>query len=164
MSQSGNIGIFLEKFKTIQETFLDYLDDDENNEANFGKLNQLLEDAKIQDNKQDFRLFLHFILKVANNHHRCPNFYSKIDRILQDFSDDLNEYKNTELFRLFRSNKRLLLLLIESKILPVDEYFVKQISNKKYSLKKYPQYFAPEIKSFMEEKLLPKFDPERENI
>ena len=59
---------------------------------------------------------------------------------------------------IFKSNKRILLFLIEEKILTVDEYFVKQIIKDKYLKRKYPQYFTPEIRSFMNEKWFPKYN------
>lgn len=64
------------------------------------------------------------------------------------------------------SNKRILLFLIEEQILAVDEYFAKQITKPKYLSRKYPQYFAPEIAPFMNEKWFPKdeiWDDEDEN-
>ena len=156
MSESDCIEKFLEKFKSIQDAFLDFLDDEDNLEINFYNLCKLFEDSKIKNCQHDVRLFLRLLLKVANNHHRCPNFFSKIDRILKYFSDDIKKYKKDEIFRLFQSNKRLLLFLIEEKILPVDEYFGKQICSNKYLSKEYIRYFAPEIKQFTKEKWFPK--------
>ena len=105
---------------------------------------------------------MHFLLTVVNNRHRDTNFFSKIERILLLFKDELTKLKNDEIFQLFRSNKRILLFLIEEEILQVDEYFVKQITNGKYSEKKYPQYFAPEIQPFINKVWFPKYDPNDE--
>ena len=158
MSESDNIEKFLEKYKNIQEAFLEFIDDEENIEVNIQILKQLLGDTKSRDYKHHVRLFLSLLLQISNCHHRGPNFFSKIDRILHLFSDDIKKYNNDEIFQLFQSNKRLLLFLIEEKILTVDEYFVKQIGSEKYLSKKYPQYFMPEIKPFMEEEWFTKFD------
>ena len=79
MSIGDSIEIFLEKFKTIQETLLEYLDSEENIDDNFQTLHQLFKDSKIQECQHDFRLFLHLLLKVVNNRHRCPDFFSKIE-------------------------------------------------------------------------------------
>ena len=164
MSESDSIENLLENFNNIQEAFLDYLDNEENIDKNFENFNQLFEDAKIRDCKHEFRLFLHFILKVTNNRHHTPNFFNKIDRILQFLKDDFKEFKNEIIFQLFQGNKRILLFLIEEKILIVDKYFVKRIISKKYLAKNYPQYFAPEIKPFLKEKWFPKYDPNNDKL
>lgn len=164
MPVSGIIEKFLEKFKSIQEAFLDYLKGDENIEESYNNLEQIFEDTKIRESKHDVELFLHILVKVANNRHRCPNFYNKIDRILQFFKDDLKKCKNEEIFQLFKSNKRILLFLIEEKILTVDVNFVKKIISKKYLEKFYPLYFAPEINPFLNEQWFPKKNDWFENI
>ena len=146
----------IEKFKNIQKEFLDFLENEEDPDVNFQNLNQLLKDIKIRDCQHEFRLFLHMLVSICNNYHRGPNFFSKINQILQILKDDIKKYENTRIFSLFKSNKRLLLFLIEEKIMTVDEYFVKQIIQEKYLKKKYPQYFWPEIKPFMNEKWFPK--------
>ena len=135
----------IEKFKNIQKEFLDFLENEEDPDVNFQNLNQLLKDIKIRDCQHEFRLFLHMFVSICNNYHRGPNFFSKINQILQILKDDIKKYENTRIFSLFKSNKRLLLFLIEEKIMTVDEYFVKQIIQEKYLKKKYPQYFWPEI-------------------
>ncbi|KAK8838130.1 hypothetical protein M9Y10_036083 [Tritrichomonas musculus] len=159
MSERDNVKFFLEKFKSLQEAFLDYLEDEENNEENFRNLYKLINDTKIRDCMHEIRLFIHFLLKVANNIHRIHNFFIKIDRILKLFKNDLKKFKNEDIFQLFKSNKRILLFLIEEKILIVDKYFIKQIANAKYVEMDYPLYFAPEIKPFMNEEWFPKYDP-----
>ena len=81
-------------------------------------------------------------------------------RSIKFFKDDLKKYEKAEIFNLFKSSKQILLLLIEEKILTVDEYFVKKIIQNKYIKKKYPQYFWPEIKPFMNESWFPKYNSE----
>ena len=144
--------------KNIQEEFLNFLDNDEDVDVNFKNLIQLFKDTKILEFQHEFRLFLHMIAKVSNNYHHGLNFYSKIERILQHFKDDIKKIGKTRIFNFFKGNKRILLLLIDTKIIEADEFFIKQIIQKKYIKKKYPQYFAPEIKPFMNEEWFPKYD------
>ena len=40
-----------------------------------------------------------------------------------------------------------------------DEYVAKAIIEKKYIKKNYPQYFAPEIRTFMDKNWFPKYIP-----
>lgn len=161
MTEKDNIEKFLEKNLNIQERLLVFLDNEENIEENFNNFNQLFEDTKIRDCSHELRIFIHMLVTISNDHHRGPNFFSKIKRIIALIKDELKKYTNRQIFSLFKSNKRLLLILIEEGIMYVDEYFVKQIIEEKYVKMKYPQYFQPEIQPFLNEKWFPKFDPER---
>ncbi|KAK8837254.1 hypothetical protein M9Y10_036684 [Tritrichomonas musculus] len=144
MSESDNI----ERNKIIQEKLLDFLDD----EISIEKLKFLFDQTKIRQSQHELKLFLRMLVKTSNDHRRGPNFFRKIDEILQFFKEDIKKYGNQEIFNLFKSNKRILLFLIEEKILTVDEYFYRIITSEKYSSKKYPQYFRSEIKPFMKAK------------
>lgn len=159
MLESDSIEKFLVKNKNIQTKFINFLDNEENSEDNFKNLIKIFDETKIREFQDDVRLFLHMLVKFSNNHHCGPDFYSKIFQVLQLFTDDIKKYQNSRIFNIFKSNKRILLFLIEEKILTVDEYFVKQIIKDKYLKRKYPQYFTPEIKSFMNEKWFPKYNP-----
>ena len=141
----------------IQENLLNYLENETNTEENFQILKSIFEDSKIYDDKHEFQLLLHLIVKIANNHYRGPDFHSKIEKILQIFKDCLKKnYSNTEIFNIFKSNKRILLFLIEEQIIIFDEYIVKKIvKNNKYIDANYPQFFQPEIKPFVNEKWFP---------
>ncbi|KAK8844301.1 hypothetical protein M9Y10_024513 [Tritrichomonas musculus] len=146
---------YLEKNRNIQAKLLDFLD----NEDNFQVLNQLFEETKLRDNQHELRLFLNFLLKIANNYHLNPDFFTKIEEILRYFKDDIKQYTNHEIIDIFVSSKRILLFLIEEEVITVDEYFVKTITKEKYAKKKYPLFFLPEVKPFMNERWFPKYDP-----
>ena len=104
---------------------------------------------------------LHLISKIGNNYHSFANFFSKIERILLFFKEDIPKYfSNSEIFNIFKSNKKILLFLIEQQIIVIDEYIAKKIINTdKFINAKYPQYFQPEIQPFINEKWFPKYDP-----
>lgn len=158
-----NIKKYLENMKKAYEDLLIFIDNENNETENFQNLNKTFQDIQIRDDRNNLRLFLHLIVNVSNNHHRSATFFNKIDQILKYFEEDIKNYfSNSELFIIFASNKRLLLFLIEEKIMNIDEYVVKRIITKKYVDKKYPQYFAPEILPFVNEKWFPKFIDENE--
>ena len=69
--------IIIEKNKNIQVSLLDFLENEENIEEKYQNLISILEDIKIRDDQHEFRLFLHLLLKISNNHHRGPNFLTK---------------------------------------------------------------------------------------
>ncbi|KAK8888352.1 hypothetical protein M9Y10_039420 [Tritrichomonas musculus] len=145
-----NIDKYLDDMRSLQSEFLKFIDDDENFEEKFQNLLLLFEDKKIRENKNDLRLFLHHIASVCANHHRNKNFFSKIERVIKLFKDEIKKfYINSEIFSIFRKDKRILLFLVEEKILIFDEYVAKKITESKYAEKKYPQYFAPELKPFI---------------
>ncbi|KAK8836069.1 hypothetical protein M9Y10_040025 [Tritrichomonas musculus] len=155
-----NIKEFLEVMKKIQKNLIDFLEHGDNNEEQYQNLIQIFEDIKIHDNQFKIKPLLYLILKISNNHHREPAFFSKIEKILLLFKDDIKKYfPNNELFHIFKSNKRLLLFLLEEKIMIFDEFIIKRIvNNEKYIESKYPQYFQPEIQPFINEKWFPKYD------
>ena len=104
---------YIEDMKTIYEKILDFL------EGEVGNTN--LDDI-INDKFLDYLSLLHLILKISNNHHRCENLYGKIKEILQLFKEDIKtKISNFQIFNIFKSNKQILLFLIEEGLLTFDE-------------------------------------------
>ena len=56
-------------------------------------------------------------------------------------------FSNNEIFEIFKNNKRILLFLIEEKIILIDENFKSTITSHKYINMNYFEYFYPEIKN-----------------
>ena len=165
---------YIDNNQKLQANILNFLDNSENNEENHQLIIQIIEDQKIGENKNKLTSLFHLITKISNNHHRFPYFFEKIQKILLDLKDSIiKNYTNYEIFHIFKSNKRLLLFLIEEKILKIDEKIVAFISNKpsfknmtfknlsfepdkieidnKYKDYNYFEYFAPEIKPFLQD-------------
>ncbi|KAK8853809.1 hypothetical protein M9Y10_016352 [Tritrichomonas musculus] len=151
---------YLDMMKDIQENILNLLEAESKTEENFHILKDKFNNTKISDSQYGLLSLLHLISKIMNNHHRFPNFFSKIERILQFFKEDIKKYfSNSEIFNIFKSNKRIHLFLIEQQIIVFDEYIVKKIvKTDKYIKAKYPQYFQPGIQPFINEKWFPKYD------
>ena len=145
---------YIEEMKKIQENILDYIDSGTNIEEKYRDLNNLFDDIQIHNNQFKIKSLLYLIVKICNNHQRESGFFNKIERILYLFKNDMQKYfSNSELFHIFKSNKRLLLFLFEERIMIMDENIVKKIiKNQKYLSAKYPQYFQPEIQQFINEK------------
>ena len=103
MSGIDKIEKILDEYKSIYDKFLDFIRNDEDIEDNFYYLNQVIEDTKIRYFPCKVKLFLRILLKVANNHNRGPNFFIKIERVLQIFKDDIKKYySNSEIFNFFK--------------------------------------------------------------
>ena len=148
----------LEDLKTIQDHLLDYIEDEENTKDNFYRLIILFDDLNITDDHYDFKSILKLIVKISNNHHHGPKFYHKIDNILNLFKDEIKKYfTNSEIFNIFKSNKRILLFLIENKVMTIDKYIVCKLMKDKYKIRKYPQFFLPEIKPFITRRFIRKY-------
>ena len=153
---------YLDMMKDIHKIILNFLEDEAKTEENFLILEEKINNSKISDSQYDILSLLHLISKIWNNFHHAPNFFSKMERILLIFKEDIKKYfLNSDIFNIFKSNKRILLFLIEQQIIVFDEYIVKKITTtEKYIEAKYPHYFLPEIQPFINEKWFPKFDPE----
>ena len=97
---------YTDKMKKIQSQILEFLEDEEASEENFKTLLTLL---SISD-RYELKLILLMISKISNNHHRCLHFFTKIERILGIlFTENKNMFSNTEIFNIFKNNKRILL-------------------------------------------------------
>ena len=139
----------LQEMKNIQEKLHDYLEDNENNTT----LEDIFEDNRFHEDQNELIPLLHFVSKIFNNHYRDENFCSKIEEILLFFKEDMKtKLSNSELFHIFKSNKKILLFLQQEGILTFDEQIVKKIINDKYLKANYPEYFSPEIRPFINEK------------
>ena len=157
---------YFDTMKDIQENILNFLEEKDNSEEIFIILESKFNDKKIKDHLYELLSLLHLISKIGNNHHRFPNFFSKIERILLIFKEDIKKYfPNSEIFNIFKNNKRILLFLIEQQIIVFDEYIAKRITNtEKYINAKYPLYFQSEIQPFINEKWFPKINEWAEEI
>lgn len=149
---------YLKNMKNIQNNFLNFLDNEVNSEENFQTLTNIFDELKIYDDKHKLKSLMHLISQISDYHCRFSNFFCKIEHVLQLFQTSIKKYfSNWEIFTTFRSNKRILLFLIESKIMIMDKYIILAIT-KKQELETYPHFFSPEIRPFMDEKWFPKYD------
>ena len=126
-----SISDYLDKMKSIQKNILDFFEVQENSEEYFQNLNAKIQDLKIHDDSHRLRMFLHILINFSNNHNRQQNFWEKMERLLLLFKKEmLEKFSNNELFNIFDSNKRLLLYLIEEKIITINEYIAQKIITK----------------------------------
>lgn len=143
---------YLEKMKNIQKYLLEFIENEDKYEENYQNLIKIFDDNKIQKNRYDLKALLHLIVNIANNHYRGQNFFSKIEKIILLFEEEIKNYfTNTDIFNIFETNKRLLLFLIQNKILNFDKQIAKTINYFRYKYSDYQKYFAPEIKPYLKE-------------
>ena len=119
---------YLEEMRKIQENLLDFIDYETNIEEKYQNLKNIFDDINIHNNQFEIKSLFYTIVKISNSHYRESGFFSKIEQILKLFKNDMSKYfSNSELFHIFKSNKRLLLFLFEENIMIMDEYIVKKI-------------------------------------
>ena len=141
---------YLAKMKEIQIQLLNYIEKDQNSEENYQNIIKLFDDKKIRDNKHELKSILNLLLKISNNHHRGPDFFNKLEQILRFFKNEITaNFSNFELFCIFKENKRILLFLIEEKMMSIDKNIANTMQDSKYLKDNYPLYFFPEIQPFI---------------
>ena len=140
---------YLEKIKTIQTNLLEFIEENNNSEEKYQNLIKSLDDHKVKENQHELELFVHLLVKVADNYYRTTNFFDKIEQILTFLKESITEkFTNIEIFKLFSSNKRILLFLIDEKMMTIDERIASIMQDGKYKEANYPDYFSPEMKPF----------------
>lgn len=141
---------YIKKNRKIQKNLIKYLNEDEDSEFYFDKLNQILKTYKIQEDKYELKTVLHLISNISKNTHRSLDFFQKIERVLTIFLEDIKNYfTNYEIFNTFRGSKRILLFLIKQNIMIPDKTISNIIIKSKYMFKYYPHYFILNSNHFL---------------
>lgn len=149
---------YLSNMKDAQIIIGNFLEDEENNGIEY--LNKKIDLSKFHKNKHEFKVFLRFISKISQNHNRSKHFLLKVSYIIKLLKKNMNQtFSNVEIFDIFESNKQILLILFDEKILYPDQYISSLITNGKYKNRLYPQYYYPEFKSFYTKQLLDDLNP-----
>lgn len=137
---------YIEEKKELYELVLQYIDDESDNKnVVFDNLLKLIEKLNFNANHGEFRLLLHLTVQISNNHYRGTNFFAKIEAILSKLKIK-QTFSNSEIFKIFKSNKRILLYLIQSKILEIDQIIADQIIDLDYS-----KFLYTEVKAFIKD-------------
>ena len=133
---------YIQKMKTIQENILRYLENDNDIENLFQKVIKLL-DKNTLENRYELKSILYIISMISKNRHRSSNFIIKIEKILTYLENPIKQtFSNSEIFHIFRNNLRILLFLLDEKIIAIDSSIVPTL--------KYIRYFYLELKPFNE--------------
>ena len=141
---------YLEEKKELQSCLHKFIDHNGIDEEIFQDLIKVINKQQIREIKLALRSLLHLISIISINYHRTPDFFTKIDKILSDLSNEIRDnFTNTEIFQIFKQSKRVLLFLIQNELLTIDQTIANTLLKPKYCKLKYPHYFYPEIKSFI---------------
>ena len=111
---------YIIKLTTIQQDLLNYIDD--SNEIDFNQLVKSMSKLNINKSRDELKSFLQLICAIVNNHHRLPDFFEKIERILLYILPNIKQkFTGKELVRLFYSSRILLLFFLEQKLLEITD-------------------------------------------
>ncbi|KAK8845164.1 hypothetical protein M9Y10_021346 [Tritrichomonas musculus] len=158
-----NFKEYIQEKKNLQSVLLEYLEDESEADQSYDNFHKVINDQQIIESQQEFKSLLYLINIIGNHHHRSHYFIKKIEKILDHFKEDIKKYlSNSEIFEFFKYNKRILLFLIEEKILVIDMYIALQIACNEFVDQKYSEYFAPEVKPFITDELIDKLGGQKE--
>lgn len=114
---------YITEMKLIHKNILDFVDSDEDLESKYEELGRVLNPTQIKKNKFGLIEILYIILCIANKHYRSYNFFDKIERMLLLLKEDIkNTFTNNEIYDFFQTNNRILLFLLQEKLLTIDKY------------------------------------------
>ena len=124
---------YLDARKTLQNHLLDFIDNQDDDQNSYKNLISDIQKCNITENKNEFQLFLNLLTVISNNHHRCSDFFIKIDQILSFLNQKIKRtFSNLEIFNIFKCSKRLLLFFIKNDFFVNDENIIKMINKIDY--------------------------------
>ncbi|KAK8850183.1 hypothetical protein M9Y10_018306 [Tritrichomonas musculus] len=162
----------IKKMKDILITLIEFIDASDNPEAEFQALNDKLKEHKILHNDEEVQLLFQLILKIASNHRRLPDFFDKLDQIMQiliqtkpsPISKFIPDFQNY--------NKLIIFFLLEKGFVIPDQSFLDQYLQRKQTIETFSNnplknfqsdyfyYLYPIMKEFIEEKMQEQIEKE----
>ncbi|KAK8896930.1 hypothetical protein M9Y10_014856 [Tritrichomonas musculus] len=144
---------FVEKKKELYSTLLDFIETSDDFENELSTLIQVFEKQEIlQDRVETLNLF-NLISTLEENHYRTVAFYEKFEQLFNYIIKEKQfSISNSDLFQIYKNNKRMLLLLLEKNFLIPDELILAQIFQMNdLNRYPYPVYLYSGIKPYLNE-------------
>ena len=137
---------YVDAKKQLYSLVLQFIeDDDEENGEKFTKLVDFIEKYHYAANKEELEDILSLISSIANNHYRNQHFFSNIEKLFLHLENQIKQnVSNTEIYELFKENKRILVFLFEKKIITINDEIIHSMLYKKVT---YFNYFYNIIES-----------------
>lgn len=108
--------------KEIYTHIINIVDEYSDFDSNFISFKEYLEKQKIQEDVCKLKFTLTLITKIADNHHRYTDFFKRMEQVILFFSDTIREkLTSSEVFSIFKGNKKLILFLLRENLLTIDE-------------------------------------------
>ncbi|KAK8843672.1 hypothetical protein M9Y10_024735 [Tritrichomonas musculus] len=137
--------------KEIYSSLMEFIEATEN--ADFELLIKDFESHVNFKNKEEIKSILQLISKISDNHHRLPDFIDKLNQIIQNLLKEIRPpITDFEIYKIFKYNKRVLLLLLEQEFIRPDNIIISDIMKMKDRNNfPYSRYLYSGIKSFINE-------------
>lgn len=145
---------YFEQKKDLHNLLLQYLDSEEDAIEFYENLIYLFETKKISENQKEFKALLQLLTAISKNHHRTSDFFSKIEQILLYFKEAIKQtFSNYQIFKIFKSNKLILLILLTNNMITLDKHAISQLFEQRSpSVTKSCHFFYTELKNLIDEK------------
>ena len=137
---------YLEQKSKLYDFILDYLESE--NDIDDSLLTENLKKNPIHSDFFEFKVFLHILVKISENHHWNATIDKRMKSILIFFSKNIIHcFTNFEIVTIFKNCKKILLFLLKKQIAKIDESTIDIFINLVCKDRYYCHFFYPEIKS-----------------
>lgn len=141
---------YLSNMKTFQKNLLSFIDATDKSTDYYNALLQFLKDENIINNPLELKSILYIISNITNNYHHQFNYFTKIKHLINKIRSEITKnFSNITIFNIFKSNKKLLLFLIQEHIITIDKIIASKILEYSNDTNMYSAFFYPEIKPFI---------------
>ena len=89
---------YIEQKKKLQESLLDYIDNDDSDDVNYNYLIRNIQEQRILKSRNELEHLLLLLMNISNNHHRNSSFFEKIERIKKQFETKIAKSENIPSF------------------------------------------------------------------
>ena len=147
---------YLTKMSSIQKLILSYIEYEASSLKPVANLMEIFNNLKALKDKHELKSVLHMLSNIADNHHRGPCFFERIEKIINFLKLDMkSNFSNFSIFNIFKSNKRILWFLIKEEIITVNKT-IESILTKKYEYQEasYSEYLFTMPNHFTNKKLI----------
>lgn len=144
---------FINQKKRFYNLLIKFLESVSLDDKDYQKIINFIDNQKIVKNRTNLQELLRLIAKISENHHRHIIFFNKIEHILLYIKFDIKQsFINSEIFHIFKNDKRILCFLFENKILKCDFALANLILKRSNKIgQHYCLYFFQEIHPFIDE-------------
>lgn len=141
----------ISSLKNLQILVLKYLGSNSNKGDSLEEIMSFLNNANNQPYPY-LNEIIELILYISTNFKHNFQFFNKIEKIIIPLKEAIKQnFSQSDIFNIFKKNKRILLFLIEEKVIEFDKFMANYLMSPKYRQKNYHIYFHPEIKNFLDE-------------
>ena len=171
------IEAFIKQMKEAYSILIDFIEDTNEIESTFKEIIKKFEKQEIFKNKENIPLLLQIISRIADNHYRTPDFFDKLEKIIQYLFE--NETIPIPISSLisddFKYNKRIFLFLLQKKFIELDQAYIncylqqrpdKDTTFSKDSIEEFQSfyYLYSGMKEYLDEEVQKEIEEEIEEI